>query len=91
VALDVANADGALRPGLRAVVAFPMSSEPHALRVPVATITRAADEVSRGTVTLLDGTGQLRVTPVEIGVSNGEVAEVRGAGLAPGLRVVVPR
>jgi HlyD family secretion protein len=91
IAVDVSNADDALRPGLRAVVAFPMSSERHALRVPLAAVTRDVDEVSRGTVSFVDRAGQVLVTSVAIGVANAEVAEVRGAGLAPGVRVLVPR
>jgi macrolide-specific efflux system membrane fusion protein len=91
ILLDVAQADRAMRPGMSALVELPMRSGAGALRVPLAALTRAAGDVSAGTVTLVDGQGRPHPTPVAIGVVSAALAEIRGPGLSPGARVLVRR
>jgi RND family efflux transporter MFP subunit len=91
VVLDVANPSEVLKPGLRTVVALPMHSDPHALYVARAAVTREPDGGPAGTVAFVEGDGHLRFAPVELGVANEAFVEVRGAGLAPGARVFLPR
>jgi HlyD family secretion protein len=86
VVLDVANSDGALRPGMSAVVDLPVVSGRDALAVP----NRALASADGGTkVTLLsDGHGRPEAIPVGVGVANADLTEVLGPGIAAG-RVVV--
>jgi RND family efflux transporter MFP subunit len=89
VLIDVANADGAMRPGMLALVELPVQSAAGVLRVPASALTRAEGEISTGTVSLVDGAGQARPTPVEVGVVSEAFAEIRGPAVAPGARVLV--
>lgn len=91
VVLDVANPSGVLKPGIRAVVALPMHSDSQALHVARGAVRREPDDGPTGTVAFVEGDGHLRFAPVEIGVVNEAFVEVRGAGLAPGARVFLPR
>jgi multidrug efflux pump subunit AcrA (membrane-fusion protein) len=90
IAID--NADDTLRPGLSALVSLPMSSGAAALRVPRAAIDgtsapRAGGTggTSTGTLWLVAGTGPASPSPVEVGVTDGQLVEVSGPGLRPGM------
>lgn len=91
VVLDVANPSGVLKPGVRTMLALPMHSASNALYVARGAVTREPDDGPTGTVAFVEGDGHLRFAPVEIGVMNEAFVEVRGAGLAPGARVFLPR
>jgi RND family efflux transporter MFP subunit len=91
VVLDVANPGGALKPGLRVVLALPMHSDSNALYVARGAVAREPGDGPSGTVAFVEGDGHLRFAPVEIGVTNEAFVEVRGAELAPGARVFLPR
>jgi multidrug efflux pump subunit AcrA (membrane-fusion protein) len=99
VVLSVANGDGALRPGMTAAVDLPVTSTRATLAVPVRALHSGADAALVGFgalatepdatfVLVADGAGRAIPLRVEVGVTNGELAEVTGAGVAAG-RVLV--
>jgi RND family efflux transporter MFP subunit len=91
VVIDVANPSGVLKPGIRTIVALPMHSDSKALYLSRGAVTRESDDAPTGTVAFVEDDGQLRFASVEIGVANEAFVEVRGARLAPGARVFLPR
>ena len=89
--LEVPNPDGTLRPGMSVLVDVPMVSLTGALHVPSGALRSPPDGAGGGggTVIWLAGDGGRPIpTPVHVGVADGELAEVEGAGVASG-RVVV--
>jgi macrolide-specific efflux system membrane fusion protein len=91
IVLDVPTTIGGLQPGLDVMVALPSRSDSGALYVARGAVTREAADAPAGTVAFVESDGQLRFVPVEIGVANDAFVEVRGAALAPGARVFLPR
>jgi multidrug efflux pump subunit AcrA (membrane-fusion protein) len=85
VAIDVANRDGALRPGMSAQVDLPVVTGRDALAVPNAALSSVG-----GTKLALvsDDHGRAEAVAVGIGVANADLTEVMGPGVAAG-RVVV--
>jgi HlyD family secretion protein len=79
--LDVANADGALRPGFVATVEVPIVSLAPTLQVPPAA-------VRDGRVWLPDAYGRPMPVPIEVGVVSDDMVEISGPGVAAGEVVV---
>jgi HlyD family secretion protein len=86
VLLTVPNADGALSPGTTAVVELLVATPREALHVPVAALR--TDPADSSLLWLPDDDGRPVATPVEVGVTDGQFAEVQGPGLAAGRLVV---
>ena len=89
--LDVENADGALRPGMLATFALPMQTAASAVSVPLAALTPAPPHSGKrdAIVWVVDARGVRTSVPVELGVTNDRVAEIRAGSLRPGTTVVV--
>jgi len=85
VVADVANTDGALQPGMSAVVDLAIATGRDALSVPTAALTTEGESTLAW---LSDGSGRATPTPVTIGVANVDFTEIRGAGVEAG-RIVV--
>jgi len=85
VVADVANTDGALQPGMSAVVDLAMATGRDALSVPTAALTTEGESTIAW---LSDGSGRPTPTPVTTGVANVDFTEIRGAGVEAG-RIVV--
>lgn len=71
--------------GYRATVRITVWNAGDVARVPISALFRSGN---RWMTFVVDGSGRARLTPVEIGRMNDEVAELRG-GLAPGTRVIL--
>lgn len=71
--------------GYRATVRITVWNAGDVARVPISALFRSGN---RWMTFVVDGGGRARLTPVEIGRMNDEVAELRG-GLAPGTRVIL--
>ena len=89
--LDVENTDGALRAGMNATFALPMESAPGALRVPLAALVPAPPHAGAhdAVVWTVDGKGVRTLVPVELGVVNDRVAEIRAGSLRAGGMVMI--
>ena len=85
VVIDVANPDGALRPGMSAQVDLPVVTGRDALAVPNAALSSGA-ETKLALVS--DDHGRAEAVAVGVGVANADLTEVMGPGVAAG-RVVV--
>ena len=85
VAIDVANPDGALRPGMSAVVDLPVVTGRDALAVPNAALSSLGDA---RLALVVDDHGRAEAVAVGVGVANADLTEVMGPGVAAG-RVVV--
>jgi RND family efflux transporter MFP subunit len=79
VEIDVANPDGALKPGMFARVGVVLGREANAVIVPLSAITQR-DGVD---VVFLVGGGEAeaRMVPVKVGIRDGERVQVTGEGL----------
>ncbi|HMA14818.1 MAG: efflux RND transporter periplasmic adaptor subunit [Bacteroidota bacterium] len=82
---EVPNPEGRLRTYMTAEVEIVTEEVRDVLTVPAAALTGGRDGFS---VRVVDAAGEVAIRPVEIGLNNKVVAEVRG-GLAEGERVVV--
>lgn len=87
VAIDVANSDGALRPGMSAVVDLPVVAGRDALAVPNAALLSRSDGDAKLAV-ISDGHGRPEAIAVKVGVANADLTEVMGPGIAAGRLVV---
>ena len=85
VAIDVANPDGDLRPGMTALVDLPVVTGPDALAVPNAALPSGGEP---RLALLVGDRGRAEAVAVGVGVANAELTEVMGPGVAAG-RVVV--
>jgi HlyD family secretion protein len=98
VVVDVGNEDGRLLPGMTASVKFVVAGVRDVLRAPNAALRIVPSERMRAELGLrngggprlfyLDPQGRLAVAPVRAGLSDGQLTEVAGPGLAEGVRVV---
>jgi HlyD family secretion protein len=81
-----------LQPGMTATVKVKSASGPQAVLVPVAALAFSPDgtasEPGAGVYVLAQGSHPRRI-PVEVGVSDGHLAEIRGGALRAGAEVVV--
>jgi HlyD family secretion protein len=94
VTLTVENPDRLLRPGMSAAVVIAQRSGAFVLRVPLAALDFAPPTLAAlrddPAVWLVDRAGSaLSRVPVEVGLTDGAYAEVRGAGLHEGAAVAV--
>jgi HlyD family secretion protein len=88
VVLDAANADGALQPGMSAIVELAMATRQDTLSVP----TGALFALGGSTVAWFpDDHGRPAPKAVTVGVANADVSEVESPGLAAGRLVVNDR
>ena len=87
VAIDVANRDGALRPGMSAVVDLPVVTGRDALAVPNAALPSRSDGETKLALVPKDH-GRPEAIAVAVGVANAELTEVMGPGIAAGRLVV---
>jgi HlyD family secretion protein len=95
VAIDVANRDGALRPGMSAVVDLPVVTGRDALAVPNAALSSPPPPENRDAANadikralIADDHGRPETIAVKVGVANADLTEVMGAGVAAGRLVV---
>ena len=86
VLLTVPNTDGALAPGTSALVELPVATFREAVHVPADALRSAPGAAS--ILWLPDDEGRPVAIPVEVGVTDDQLAEVQGPGVAAG-RVVV--
>ena len=87
VAIDVANRDGALRPGMSAVVDLPVVSGRDTLAVPNAALASRSDGETKLAL-VSKGHGPPEAIAVAVGVANDDLTEVMGPGIAAGRLVV---
>jgi HlyD family secretion protein len=92
VLVDVENEFGALAAGMAAGVDLPVTSSPHALRVPMSAI-RFADPAAgprsgEGTVWFAESNHSIRPVAVDVGSRDDSFVELEGAGIAAGQAVV---
>ena len=87
VAIDVANRDGALRPGMSAVVDLPVVTGRDALAVPNAALPSRSDGETKLALVSKDH-GRPEAIAVAVGVANADLTEVMGPGIAAGRLVV---
>jgi HlyD family secretion protein len=88
VTLEVPNADGALQPGMTAVVELPMGTRADTLSIPTSALSRRGESA---VAWLPDEHGQPAPVPVRIGVANAALTEIEGSGFAAGRLVVTDR
>ena len=87
VGIDVANRDGALRPGMSAVVDLPVVTGRDTLAVPNAALrSRSGGETKLALVS--KDHARPEAIAVAVGVANAELTEVMGPGVAAGRMVV---
>ena len=87
VVIDVANRDGALRPGMSAVVDLPVVTGRDALAVPNAALPSRSDGETKLALVAKDH-GRPEAIAVAVGVANADLTEVMGPGIAAGRLVV---
>lgn len=92
VFVDVENEFGALAAGMAAGVDLPVTSSPHALRVPMSAI-RFADSAAgprsgAGTIWFADSNHSVRPVVVDVGSRDDSFVELEGSGIAAGQAVV---
>jgi len=87
VVVDVANRDGALRPGMSAVVDLPVVTGRDALAVPNAALPSRSDGATKLAL-VSKGQGPPEAIAVAVGVVNDDLTEVMGPGIAAGRLVV---
>jgi HlyD family secretion protein len=91
VRLAAPNREMQLRPGMTATVSLPLASAREALQVPVEALQFNLDGGAdlRSAIYVLDAAKKPLRVPVEVGVTDGRVVEVRGAALQPGASVIL--
>lgn len=91
IRLRASNPELHLRPGMSATVSLPLDSPREALHVPLEALGFTLDGAApdRDAVYVLDGARRPRRVPVQRGVSDGRVIEVRSAQLEPGASVIL--
>jgi HlyD family secretion protein len=91
VRLLAANREMELRPGMTATVSLPFSSAHEALQVPVEALRDGLDGGGepRNAIYVLDHARHPHRVPVEVGVTDGHMVEVRAATLEPGASVIL--
>ena len=87
VVVDVANRDGALRPGMSAVVDLPVVTGRDALAVPNAALS-SRSAARRSWLSFRRTTAAAEAIAVAVGVANADLTEVMGPGIAAGRLVV---
>lgn len=86
--IDVANADGILRPSMTAQVSIVLSRVSGAVLVPLSAVEGAPRAGDTARVRILDAMGEVQIRQVQVGIDNGADIQVLG-GLQAGETIVL--
>lgn len=86
--IDVANADGILRPSMTAQVSIVLSRVSGAVLVPLSAVEGAPRAGDRARVRILDAMGEVQIRQVQVGIDNGAEIQILG-GLRAGETIVL--
>lgn len=86
--IDVANADGILRPSMTAQVSIVLSRVSGAVLVPLSAVERAPRAGDMARVRILDAMGEVQIRQVQVGIDNGADIQILG-GLQAGETIVL--
>ncbi|AUC11334.1 efflux transporter periplasmic adaptor subunit [Rhizobium sp. Y9] len=86
--IDVANADGILRPSMTAQVSIVLSRVSGAVLVPLSAVERAPRAGDTARVRILDAMGEVQIRQVQVGIDNGADIQILG-GLQAGETIVL--
>ncbi|KIV66954.1 Macrolide-specific efflux protein MacA [Rhizobium sp. UR51a] len=86
--IDVANADGVLRPSMTAQVSIVLSRVSGAVLVPLSAVERAPRAGDTARVRILDAMGEVQIRQVQVGIDNGADIQILG-GLQAGETIVL--
>lgn len=86
--IDVANADGILRPSMTAQVSIILSRVSGAVLVPLSAVERAPRAGDTARVRILDAMGEVQIRQVQVGIDNGADIQILG-GLQAGETIVL--
>jgi macrolide-specific efflux system membrane fusion protein len=86
--IDVANADGVLRPSMTAQVSIVLSRVSGAVLVPLSAVEGAPRAGDTARVRILDAMGEVQMRQVQVGIDNGADIQILG-GLQAGETIVL--
>ena len=86
--IDVANADGVLRPSMTAQVSIVLSRVGGAVLVPLSAVEGARRAGDTGRVRILDAMGEVQIRQVQVGIDNGADIQIL-RGLQAGETIVL--
>nr|WP_295987340.1 efflux RND transporter periplasmic adaptor subunit [uncultured Agrobacterium sp.] len=86
--IDVANADGILRPSMTAQVSIVLSRVSGAVLVPLSAVEGAPRAGDTARVRILDAMGEVQIRQVQVGIDNGADIQILG-GLQAGETIVL--
>lgn len=86
--IDVANADGVLRPSMTAQVSIVLSRVSGAVLVPLSAVEGAPRAGDTARVRILDAMGEVQIRQVQVGIDNGADIQILG-GLQAGEIIVL--
>ncbi|MGQ8632353.1 efflux RND transporter periplasmic adaptor subunit [Agrobacterium sp. DKPNP3] len=86
--IDVANADGVLRPSMTAQVSIVLSRVSGAVLVPLSAVEGAPRAGDTARVRILDAMGEVQIRQVQVGIDNGANIQILG-GLQAGETIVL--
>ncbi|KKX28778.1 efflux RND transporter periplasmic adaptor subunit [Rhizobium sp. LC145] len=86
--IDVANADGVLRPSMTAQVSIVLSRASGAVLVPLSAVEGAPRAGDMARVRILDAVGEVQIRQVQVGIDNGADIQILG-GLQAGETIVL--
>ena len=86
--IDVANADGILRPSMTAQVSIVLSHVSGAVLVPLSAVEGAPRAGDTARVRILDAMGEVQIRQVQVGIDNGADIQILG-GLQAGETIVL--
>ncbi|MEJ1175183.1 MULTISPECIES: efflux RND transporter periplasmic adaptor subunit [Agrobacterium] len=86
--IDVANADGVLRPSMTAQVSIVLSRVSGAVLVPLSAVEGAPRAGDTARVRILDAMGEVQIRQVQVGIDNGADIQILG-GLQAGETIVL--
>ncbi|MFB4373432.1 efflux RND transporter periplasmic adaptor subunit [Agrobacterium sp. CR_3] len=86
--IDVANADGVLRPSMTAQVSIVLSRVSGAVLVPLSAVEGARRAGDTARVRILDAMGEVQIRQVQVGIDNGADIQILG-GLQAGETIVL--
>ncbi|MES5048172.1 efflux RND transporter periplasmic adaptor subunit [Rhizobium nepotum] len=86
--IDVANADGVLRPSMTAQVSIVLSRASGAVLVPLSAVEGAPQAGDMARVRILDAVGEVQSRQVQVGIDNGTDIQILG-GLQAGETIVL--
>lgn len=95
VVLSTANLDGALLPGMTALVKIVIEHQEDVLKVPLAALrfqphgAKAAEDPRRHGVWVRTASGALQRIPVDVGAAGAEQVALKGGGLVEGNQVAI--